>query len=108
MPARPVTSFGLGFARVFWMLLGPVLLLLLTAGIVTRWRGWVTGPDLLYFAVLGGMLLARWVEFRGGESQTADGEPATPADLRRYLLVGTAAGIAVWVAANLLGRLELT
>jgi hypothetical protein len=50
------------------------------------------------------MLLGRWLEFRGGHAQTATGEPATRADLRRYLVTATVVGLLVWVAANVVAN----
>ena len=60
--------------------------------------------DFLFFAVLGGMIFGRWLEFRGGDPQTQAGEPATAADLRRYILTVVTAGPVVWVVANVLGN----
>jgi hypothetical protein len=74
------------------------------AAIINAGTGWLTGLDLAFLAVLGGMLLARWLEFRGGDPQTATGEPATLAHLRRYTLVALLLGLAVWVVANLVGN----
>ena len=50
------------------------------------------------------MLLGRWLEFRGGNPQTTTGEPATPADLRRYVLTLIVAGPILWALANLIGN----
>ena len=50
------------------------------------------------------MLLGRWVEFRSGGARTADGEPAMPGHLRRYLFWTTIIGLTIWVAAGLIGN----
>jgi hypothetical protein len=47
------------------------------------------------------MLLGRWAEFRGGDPRTATGEPATRQDLRRYTLLASVLGLAVWGAVAL-------
>jgi hypothetical protein len=107
MAASQAASVLAVFGRITWMLLGPVALVLATFGIVNRGEGWVTAPDILYFTILGLMFLGRWLEFRGGNPQTADGQPATPEHLRRYLIVGAGAGLAIWVFANLLGNYGL-
>jgi len=104
MAETATTSTGIVLARAFWMLLGPLALFLIGYHIVASGTGWLTGTDLAFFVVLGGMLLARWVEFRTGAAQTAAGAPATGADLRRYVLSATLGGLAVWIVANAVGN----
>jgi hypothetical protein len=104
MATAPGTSGAAVLGRVFWMLLGPALLLVLTVVIISQWSGWVTGTDVAYFIILGLMVLGRWLEFRSGTPLTATGEPATPAHLRRFIIGVLVGGTAVWVAANLLGQ----
>jgi hypothetical protein len=102
------TSLTAVLARVFWMLLGPLLLLLMTFTVVQTGNGWSTTADFAFLGILGAMMLARWLEFRSGEAQTADGDPATPQDLRRYLIGVAGLGLSVWVAANVVGNYMLT
>jgi hypothetical protein len=91
--------------RLTWMLFGP-LMLFLSALFVFRARGsFPAGPDLAYLAVLGVTLLARYLDFRGGDPLTATGEPATPGHLRRYLLVAGFLGVALWAGLHLLAAL---
>jgi hypothetical protein len=92
------------FGRLFWMFIGPLGLVLTIYFIATSGTGWTTRADLLYFVVLGGMILGKWLEFRGGSPETSTGEPATVADLRRYILTVVIAGPAVWVVVNILGN----
>lgn len=101
---QPTTSFVPVLGRIVWMMLGPLALVLLAVRIAYLGQGWLTGVDVAFLAVLGGVILARWLEFRGGNPQTATGEPATPDHLRRYSLAVLAVGLAVWVLANLLGN----
>ena len=104
MPAVPESSFGVLLARLGWMLFGPLALLLLTITIVSRGSGWLTAADVAFLAVLAAMLAARWLQLRSGQAQTTAGEPATRADLRRYLALATALGLAAWAGANVLGN----
>jgi hypothetical protein len=90
--------------RLFWMMIGPLLLVLTIYFIATSGTGWTTTADLLYFVILGGMILGKWLEFRGGSPQTSTGEPATAADLHRYILMLVTIGPVVWVLANLVGN----
>lgn len=100
----PTTCFSLALVRVFWMMVGPMALFLLLSGIVTNSNGWFTPADFGFLAVLGGIILARVMEFRGGNPQTASGEPATPAHLRRFIIVTLIVGLGVWVLANMIGN----
>jgi hypothetical protein len=90
--------------RLFWMMVGPFILGIFAISITERRDGWFSPLDGLYFVVLGGILLGRWLEFRSGRPLTATGEPATVAHLRRYALVLSLLGVAVWVVANLVGN----
>lgn len=104
-PMTPrTTSFPVALARVFWMMVGPMALVVLLIGILTKGSGWFTLTDFAFFTVLGGMLLARVIEFRGGNPLTDLGEPATPAHLRRYVIATLVVGLGVWVLANLIGN----
>jgi hypothetical protein len=92
------------FGRLFWMFVGPMMLMLATIHIVFNGTGWLTPVDGFYFAVLGGLILGRWLEFGGGKPLTGTGEPATWHDFRRYSCGVAILGIAVWVLANALGN----
>jgi hypothetical protein len=104
MSASGETSFGVLIARLTWMAFGPLALMLATFGIVSIGSGWLTSADIAYFVILGVMVLGRWLEFRSGRAQTADGEPATQAHLRRYAIGVVLIGAVVWVVANLIAN----
>ena len=101
---REVTKLSAVFSRVFWMMIGPLCLALLAFTIVQIGSGWATWADFGYLAVLGGMLLARWLEFRQGNPQTADGQPATATHLRHYIRAAIPLGLGMWVVANVIGN----
>lgn len=92
------------FGRLFWMIVGPLALVLATYFIVCSGSGWTTAADLMFFVTLGGMILGRWLEFLGGSPETSTGEPATARDLRRYIFMLVVIGPIVWAAANILGN----
>lgn len=95
MSSPATTPLSVVFGRLSWMMVGPLALVLTTYSIVTFGTGWTTTADLLFFVILGGMILGKWLEFRGGSPETSTGEPATAADLRRYILMVVTAGPAV-------------
>jgi hypothetical protein len=98
------TSLSDVVARIFWMMVGPLSLALLAFTIIRIGSGWLTWADLGYMAVLAGMLVARWLEFRGGHPRTTDGQPATPIHLRRYIQSAVPLALGMWVVANVIGN----
>lgn len=90
--------------RVVWMMIGPLALVLLIAAIVNIGNGWFTAADIGFLIVLGIVVLARWLEFRGGSPQTATGEPATPDHLRRFAIGAVVLGLGLWVIANVIAN----
>ena len=96
------------FGRIFWMIFGPGLLLILVVAGFNKGAGWFTTADFVFLAILGGLILARWCEFRGGSPKTNMGEPATWAHFRRYVLITIPLGLGAWVLANLLENHWLT
>jgi hypothetical protein len=104
MESNPQSSIVVLFTRVFWMMIGPFLLILLTFTIVNMGTGWLTAADVGFFVVLGAIIVSRWFEFLGGHPQTATGEPATFAHFRRFLVGTVLIGVSIWVIANVLGN----
>ncbi len=90
--------------RLFWMMVGPFSLAICAISIAERPDGWLGLTDWIYFAVLGGMLVGRWTEFRCSQPLTATGEPATVEQVRRYTMWLGVIGLGVWIAANLIGN----
>lgn len=103
----PVT-LGQIVSRLYWMMIGPFVLVLLAFLIVKTGDGWLTRYDVAYLGMLAGLILARWLEFRSGNPRTAEGTPATPKDLRKYAIGAVAFGMLAWVIANILGNYLLT
>lgn len=104
MNDSPTGSSAAVLGRLAWMMVGPLALALTLYHIVTSGTGWQTGADLLYFVILLGMILGKWIEFRGGDPRTSSGEPAKPGDLRRYVVLALVLGTALWAVANLVGN----
>ena len=86
MQDKNTATLGDVLARLFWMMFGPILLAVFAYLIIKTGNGWLTRFDFAFLAILGGVILARWLEFRGGNPRTAEGEPATAAHLRRYVI----------------------
>ncbi len=57
MSTPTTTPLSAVFGRLFWMMIGPLALVLTIYFIATSGTGWTTTADLLYFVILGGMIL---------------------------------------------------
>lgn len=101
-PVPPATSIGVVLSRIFWMLFGPLFLVLLLFLSSERGGGWLTPTDVVYFVVLAGLVVARWIEFRGGDPRTSTGDPATIDQLRKYAIVTILVGVMAWIAVKML------
>ena len=109
MVAARSDSLAVLLGRIFWALVGPVLLAVYAAMILSSpGRGWLTAADAGYLLVLGGMILGRYIEHRGGNPRNSMGEPSAPGDLRRYVQITLSAGLSLWVAANMISNYLLT
>lgn len=97
-----VSSGVVLLGRLMWIILGPMLSVFITYGIVTR-EGWFTTWDAAFVVVVL-MVGGRWVEQRSGSATTATGEPATVGHFKRYVRVLLPLAAGVWVAANVLGN----
>lgn len=101
MTPEPSTPLLPVFGRIFWMILGPMLLIILLVANFKKGNGWFTVADFVILAIFAGLVLGRWCEFRGGNPQTSMGEPANWSHLRRYALGAMLVGIGAWVLVNL-------
>ena len=91
-------------SRVFWMMLGPLLIAVAGINIVNSGNGWFTLADIAFLLMLGGVVMARWLELQSGGAQTSTGEPATASQVYRFMLFATIVGLAAWIAANFVGN----
>ncbi|MBI5862919.1 MAG: hypothetical protein HZB38_00110 [Planctomycetes bacterium] len=101
---RDIHSLTVLGARVTWVFLGPLVMLLATAGIVVTGSGWLTGLDALFGIIVVLMLLGRWIDHRRGTDATTYGDPATPGQFRRYMTILPIVAAGLWAAANLVGN----
>jgi divalent metal cation (Fe/Co/Zn/Cd) transporter len=104
---KPISSLGVLGARLTWVLLGPLALVGMTWGVVSQGTVWFTVFDAAFGAVVGLMLLGRWVEHRSGSATTLTGEPDTPEQFKRYMTLLPPLAASVWIVANVVGRYVL-
>lgn len=97
-------SFSVVVGRIFWIMIGPLLLVVLGYRVfLTAPDGWLTPADLGFLGILALLVVVRCLEFRSERPQKATGEPATTQDLRRYVVAAILLGLLAWIGANLLG-----
>jgi hypothetical protein len=90
------------FLRLFWMMIGNMILLLSVVGISRHPTGGLGLADASYWGIVACLLLARYIDIRYFRGLTADGDPATMADWRRYASVLGAVSTGLWLGAHTL------
>jgi len=105
MPAVPAhrSSLVALVVRIFWMILGPALLLALAALIAQR--GGYSIIDIWFAAVVAIVVFARLLDVRTFDGATSWGERATMSHFWGYSLKLLMAATGAWLIAHLLPRL---
>jgi hypothetical protein len=88
--------------RLFWMVIGNILLFLAALAILERPSRMLGFADLFYWMTVACMLAARYIDIRHFDGRTADGQVATMANWRNYALWVCVAAIVLWLAAHAL------
>ncbi len=92
-------------ARLFWMILGPIGLILL-AMVILRHGAFSLRDGVFAIALLGAMF-ARYVDVSRYHGKTAEGAPATMKDVRSYMRGLLLLAVAVWGGAHVAGQVIL-
>ena len=88
--------------RLFWMIIGNVILLFCASGIVQHRSTMFSMADAFYWAIVGSLLAARYVDIRHLFGTTADGDPATMAHWCRYATILGAVSTGLWLGAHVM------
>ena len=86
--------------RIFWMMIGNVILLSCAYGIAQHHSSMFSIADAFYLAAVGALLAARFVDIRDFRGTTAEGDPATMAHWRRYATVLGVVSTGLWIAVH--------
>ena len=86
--------------RLFWMVVGNVILLFCAYGIIQHPSSLLGIADVFYWAIVGSLLAARYVDIRYFQGTTSDGDPASLADWRRYTVVVVLVTTGLWLVAH--------
>jgi hypothetical protein len=87
-------------ARLLWMALGNVWLVFSSISIVQHQGERFDVADLVFWITVPVMILARYLDIKLWDGQTAVGTPATMAHWRRYAVLLVACSTAAWVACH--------
>ena len=91
--------------RIYWMLFGHGIVWFVMASIFTKRPKIPSAYDLVYWLLVGFIVLARYIDIRYQNGQLAYGEgAATLKHWRRYAVLLVIAYLLAWVAAHLLGH----
>ncbi|TNF34769.1 MAG: hypothetical protein EP329_06895 [Deltaproteobacteria bacterium] len=99
------TSLSALFVRLYWLIFGNILLAFMGMMILLHSGGGFFWADIAYGAGLALLVGARWLDVTRLDGLTTEGEPATPAHLRRYVVLTLAVGVPVWGALHGLAAL---
>ncbi len=99
-------STPLGMAvRLWWMLLGNVLLAFCAIFIFHNGGVFFQTADWVFWIALVSLVLIRYMDIRFLGGCTGTGGPASMTHWRRYSIILTLCAVAVWVLAHLMGHL---
>jgi hypothetical protein len=97
----PVASPAAGVVlRVFWMFFGNAALCFVLLWIAFESRGSLSLGDAAFVAVVGALLLARYLDIARYDGATAEGAPATMVHFRRYAAGVIVLSLAVWAVLH--------
>ena len=96
-PARQTGCLA-GIVRIIWLVVGNAALLLLTI-LITERRS-LSGLDIAFWAIVVALILLRYIDITRLNGLTANGEPASLQDWRRYVLLLLLIAGGVWVLAH--------
>jgi hypothetical protein len=95
-----LTSALVVFLRVFWMVLGNLILAVCILVILTQRIQTISIPDAVLAVTIPLVIVARYLDVTRFGGRTAYGEPASIAHWRRYALGVLLGSIAAWACAH--------
>ena len=104
-PVRNQESGSSSLARIFWMLIGNVILFFLAMSIYQR-HTTLSWFDLAYWIAVLLLVLIRYCDIKYLGGLTAQGQPASIAHWRKYVILLLLIATGVWLVAHGLGFLN--
>lgn len=91
------------FARLFWMAIGNIALILVAIGILRKPAWTFSWLDAAFWAVVLGVLGVRYLEVTRLGGLDVDGKPVTRRTLMRYAIGVGSTGAVLWCAVQSIG-----
>jgi hypothetical protein len=88
------------FARVFWSLLGNLILLALAMGIY-KTQPILSVIDIVFWVLAFSMILVRYIDIKYLKGVTFEGQPATMEDWRKYVKYFLLFSVGLWLIAHI-------
>ena len=98
------SPFGL-IARLFWMLVGNVILFFLTIFILLNQGKMFNDADVVFWITVAVLVPTRYFDIKLLDSLTATGRPASMAHWRKYTIFLLICSTAVWVLSHAINYL---
>ena len=92
------------FARVFWMLLGNTILVILTIFILQGENWTFHTVDAVFWITVAALILARYLDIKFCGGLTSTGEPASMVNWRKYAVVLLICSAVIWVIAHVISH----
>lgn len=97
-PQTETTPFAGCLARMFWMIGGLVVLIFISLAIFRNSAFSIY--DIAFAVIVMAMILVRLLDIRYLRGETADGQPATIRDWRRYAVRLAASSAGFWAVLH--------
>jgi hypothetical protein len=91
------------FARVFWSLLGNLILFALAMGIYKA-QAIVSIIDIVFWGLAFSMIIVRYFDIKYLKGVTFEGLPATMEDWRKYVKYFLLFSVGLWLIAHVVSR----
>ncbi len=91
--------------RLFWMLLGNVILIV-SAIFILQGKNWqFHTADAFFWGTAVALVLARYLDIKYFNGLNATGEPASMANWRKYAVVLTIGSAVIWALAHIINHI---
>ena len=101
-PQPEKTGFLSIIVRLTWMAFGNLLLIIIAFCIAQQRAGIVL--DIVFWAVVAGLILIRYIDIKVFHGNTADNEPATLQHWRQYSLLLIVISAVAWIVAHVMAN----
>ncbi|GAB6165312.1 hypothetical protein JCM19992_13120 [Thermostilla marina] len=101
MAADDATTQSAGgcLVRLYWMVVGYLIAVICGVSIINH-HGSFSVVDVVYWAAVAGIIVARYVDVVKFQGTRTDGKPATLADWKRHAAINVAVAIVGWAVIH--------